>query len=88
MFTVPTIDISPYLDPDSSAAARDGVARALDDACGGVGFVQVVGHGIAPGVIDGLTAALDEFYALPLEVKKQYTRPGRIVATALRRVSR
>lgn len=76
MFTVPTIDISPYLDPDSSAAARDGVARALDDACGGVGFVQVVGHGIAPDVIDGLTAALDEFYALPLEVKKQYARPG------------
>ncbi len=76
MFTVPTIDISPYLDPESSAAARDGVARALDDACGGVGFVQVVGHGIAPGVIDGLTAALDEFYALPLEVKKQYARPG------------
>ncbi|MFC9982186.1 isopenicillin N synthase family dioxygenase [Gordonia sp. NPDC127522] len=76
MFTVPTIDISPYLDPESSAAARDDVARALDDACGGVGFVQVVGHGIAPGVIDGLTVALDEFYALPLEVKKQYARPG------------
>lgn len=76
MFTVPTIDISSYVDPDGASDDRARVARALDDACSTVGFVQVVGHGVDAATIDGLTAALEEFYALPLEVKKRYTRPG------------
>ncbi|MEE4022082.1 2-oxoglutarate and iron-dependent oxygenase domain-containing protein [Gordonia sp. PKS22-38] len=76
MFTVPTIDISPYLDPDGSAAERARVAREIDEACSTVGFIQVVGHGVDDSVINGLTTALDEFYALPLDAKKRYTRPG------------
>ena len=32
MFTVPTIDISPYLDPESSAAARDDAQRPAFEA--------------------------------------------------------
>ncbi|MED5800466.1 2-oxoglutarate and iron-dependent oxygenase domain-containing protein [Gordonia sp. Z-3] len=76
MFTVPTIDISSYVDPAGAPADRARVARELDDACSTLGFVQVVGHGVDAATIDGLTAALDEFYALPLEVKKRYTRPG------------
>ncbi|MXP23902.1 isopenicillin N synthase family oxygenase [Gordonia sp. HNM0687] len=76
MFNVPVIDISSYVDPHGSAADRARVARELDAACSTVGFVQVVGHGIPAATIDGLIAALDEFYALPLDVKKRYTRPG------------
>ncbi|MFI8773672.1 isopenicillin N synthase family dioxygenase [Gordonia sp. NPDC062954] len=76
MFTVPTIDISSYVELAGAPADRARVARELDDACSTVGFVQVVGHGVDAATIDGLTAALDEFYALPLEVKKRYTRPG------------
>lgn len=76
MFHVPVIDISAYLDPAADPAARAEVARALDEACATVGFIQVVGHGIDDSVIGGLAAALDDYYALPLEVKKRYTRPG------------
>lgn len=76
MFTVPTVDIAPYVDPTGSSEDRQRVAEELDNACSGVGFIQIVGHGIGTAVVDRLTAALDEFYALPLEVKKQYARPG------------
>ncbi|AZG46158.1 isopenicillin N synthase family dioxygenase [Gordonia insulae] len=76
MFTVPIVDISSYVAPGGAADERALVARSLDDACSGVGFVQIVGHGIDRSAIDGLTSALDEFYALPLDTKKRYTRPG------------
>ena len=76
MFTVPIIDISPYADPQSTPEQRARVARQLDEASATVGFMQIVGHGISQGVVDGLTEALDAFYTLPLDVKKNYTRPG------------
>lgn len=76
MFHVPVIDISAYRDPHADPSARAEIARALDEACAGVGFIQIVGHGVAPEVMTGLADALDEFYALPLEVKKRYTRAG------------
>jgi isopenicillin N synthase-like dioxygenase len=75
MFHVPTIDLSPYIDPQSSAEQREAVARALDDAASTVGFMQITGHGVPKSAIDGLTAAFDAFYALPLDVKKRYVRP-------------
>ncbi|MFW0794147.1 2-oxoglutarate and iron-dependent oxygenase domain-containing protein [Gordonia sp. CPCC 205515] len=76
MFTVPIVDISCYVDPHGSPTDRARVAAELDNACAGVGFIQIVGHGIGRATVAALTAALDEFYALPLDVKKRYTRPG------------
>lgn len=74
-FRVPAIDIGPYV-RDGSAADRAAVARRLDQACRTVGFIQVVGHGIADEVLDGLGDAIDGFFALPLESKKQWVRPA------------
>lgn len=76
MFSVPIIDISAYVNPESTSDERAEIARQLDEAATKVGFMQIVGHGIGQHTIDGLTAALDAFYELPLEVKKNYTRPG------------
>ncbi|MGW5572223.1 isopenicillin N synthase family dioxygenase [Nocardia thailandica] len=76
MFSVPVIDLSGYLDPHAPAAERRRIARELDAACSGVGFVQVRGHGIDPSVVTGLIDAIDAFFALPLAVKKGYSRPG------------
>ncbi len=81
-FEIPTIDISPYVmspyvanSPDERHdAARAAVATDLDRACREVGFIQIVGHGIPRESIDGLAGALDEFFALPLDVKKTYAR--------------
>ncbi|MFE4501171.1 isopenicillin N synthase family dioxygenase [Rhodococcus sp. NPDC056743] len=76
-FEIPTIDISPYVanSPDERHhAACAAVATELDRACREVGFIQIVGHGIPRESIDGLACALDEFFDLPLNVKKTYTR--------------
>ncbi|APE35860.1 2OG-Fe(II) oxygenase [Nocardia mangyaensis] len=72
MFNVPVIDISAYVDPQSTAAQRAEVARALDEAATTVGFMQIVGHGVPAAAVEGLTEAFDAFYALPLGVKKSY----------------
>jgi isopenicillin N synthase-like dioxygenase len=74
-FRVPTIDISPYVD-GSPQADRSAVAAAVDQACVDVGFMQILGHGIAPEVQAGLAQALDDFFGLPLDQKKSYRVPG------------
>jgi len=74
-FDVPTIDISPWVG-DGTDDARAAVAAAVDHACRTVGFMQIVGHGVPDATIEGLTAGLDEFFALPLADKKAYVRPA------------
>jgi isopenicillin N synthase-like dioxygenase len=73
-FEVPTVDISSYVgngSPDERAAT----AAAMDVACRTVGFVQVVGHGVPDDTLAGLAGAIDDFFALPLEVKRGYVAP-------------
>jgi isopenicillin N synthase-like dioxygenase len=74
-FTVPIIDISPYVDT-RRAVDRAAVAAAVDRACVDVGFMQIIGHGIAPDILAGLAMALDDFFGLPLDAKKHYRVPG------------
>jgi isopenicillin N synthase-like dioxygenase len=71
-FHVPTVDITAYV-ADGSPEAKAAVARAVDEACRTVGFIQILGHGIPQRIIDGLGGAMDEFFAQPLEDKKRYT---------------
>jgi isopenicillin N synthase-like dioxygenase len=76
-FSVPEVDITPYV-LHGSPEERAEVAAAVDRACREVGFIQIVGHGIADDVTQGLADALDEFFALDLETKKLYRTPPRI----------
>ncbi|WP_040813013.1 isopenicillin N synthase family dioxygenase [Nocardia concava] len=73
-FEVPIIDITAFV-TDGDAAARDAVARAIDEAASTVGFMQVVGHGVPQAILDDFAAALDRFFGLELTVKKQYRVP-------------
>ncbi len=70
-FSVPSIDITPYV-ADGTAEQKAEVARAIDEACRTVGFMQILGHGIPDATIAGLTEAMDAFFALDLETKKTY----------------
>ncbi len=74
-FRVPTVDISPYVE-SGTAERRAATAAAVDAACRTVGFIQIVGHGIPQAAIDGLTGAMDAFFDLPLEVKKESVIAG------------
>jgi isopenicillin N synthase-like dioxygenase len=62
---VPVIDIT-------AADAPEG----LDAACRSIGFMSIVGHGIASDVIEAMVEATDEFFALPLGEKLRYRPPG------------
>ncbi|MEO5834985.1 MAG: 2-oxoglutarate and iron-dependent oxygenase domain-containing protein [Nakamurella sp.] len=80
---VPAIDISPYVSAgtgssDDTDGDRARVAREIDEACSTVGFIQILGHGIPAGAADGLAAAIDDFFALPLDTKKTYVSPPQI----------
>ncbi|WP_111765929.1 isopenicillin N synthase family dioxygenase [Nakamurella deserti] len=82
-FVVPAIDISPYVNagtgaPNDTDSDRARVAREIDEACSTVGFIQILGHGIPAEVADGLASAIDDFFALPLEEKKDYISPPEI----------
>ncbi|GAA2228169.1 isopenicillin N synthase family oxygenase [Herbiconiux moechotypicola] len=73
-FAVPTIDITPYVQ-GGSADEKAAVARAVDEACRTVGFMQVTGHGIPDEVIEGLKGAMDAFFLQELDAKKAYQTP-------------
>ncbi|GAA1457812.1 isopenicillin N synthase family dioxygenase [Williamsia maris] len=74
-FRVPVIDIGPVVRGGSAVEIAD-VVTAVDEACRTVGFMQIRGHGIDDGVVDGLTRAMDGFFAQPLEVRKSYRVTG------------
>jgi isopenicillin N synthase-like dioxygenase len=74
-FTVPVVDVSPYTALSTPDARRE-TARQLDEACATVGFVQILGHGVAQDVLTGLTDAVDAFFSLPLDTKNQYRVHG------------
>ncbi|WP_244931882.1 2-oxoglutarate and iron-dependent oxygenase domain-containing protein [Nocardioides sp. W7] len=76
-FTVPTVDLTPYVSGGTDEE-RAAAAAAFDDAARTVGFVQILGHGIPTDVTDAFAAALDEFFGLPLEVKKGYRTPPEV----------
>ncbi|KAK8202042.1 hypothetical protein M8818_005567 [Zalaria obscura] len=66
---IPTVDVSPYLDPGAPESARNDVVAQVKSACEQYGFFQLVGHGIP---IDLQRRALDcakTFFALPQEQK-------------------
>ncbi|HEX2674204.1 MAG TPA: 2-oxoglutarate and iron-dependent oxygenase domain-containing protein [Polyangiaceae bacterium] len=75
MALVPLVDLQPWRSGDR--AAEDALARAIDDACGRVGFLQIVGHGIPDSVVSAMLAETNRFFALPL-ADKQRLRPAHI----------
>jgi isopenicillin N synthase-like dioxygenase len=71
-FAVPTVDLESWW--EGGPGERAAVGAAFDVAASQVGFAQVVGHRIPDRVIDGMIAASDAFFALPLE-RKLAARP-------------
>jgi len=64
---IPLIDIGPLRSPD--IATRRAVAQAMGEACRGVGFFYVTGHGIAQAELDQVFAGARVFFALPRDEK-------------------
>lgn len=76
-FQIPSVDISPYLADQSSAAAEDVVNR-IRAACTTSGFFQVTGHGVSESLREGVLNAAKTVFDLPYEEKLKLAGvPGR-----------
>ncbi|MGP8296888.1 isopenicillin N synthase family dioxygenase [Streptomyces inhibens] len=71
---VPVIDISDW--KTGAEGDRAAIATAVDEAASTVGFMQIRGHGIPDSTVHAFADALDMFFALPLEEKKQLRSPS------------
>jgi isopenicillin N synthase-like dioxygenase len=71
---IPSVDLSQYVNGD--AAEKQAFVKDLAKAFHEVGFVAVRGHGVPKSLVDGFYAASKAFFALPVEVKKQYEIAG------------
>ncbi len=76
---MPTIDLSAWSEPPSpgetTPSGRERVAAEFDDGCSRLGFLQVAGHGVDPGLIEGMLAAADAIFALPPAAKAALVPP-------------
>lgn len=70
---VTAIDLTPFR--RGGAAERAEVARAVDEACRGTGFLAVTGHGVAPELIERMLDVTAAFFDLPLEEKLRWVNP-------------
>lgn len=70
--SVPVIDLSPF-DGPGRAQVVDEVRRACED----VGFLVVTGHGIAPELLERMSAVSREFFDLPDAEKAVHRHPER-----------
>jgi isopenicillin N synthase-like dioxygenase len=71
---IPVIDISPLVAGDGER----NVARLIGDACRGIGFFYIVGHGIAPATLKRVFGKAKEFFRgpAPIKVAVAFNGPG------------
>lgn len=65
---IPVIDIAPLL--DNTPGGLEAVAAAIGQACRGIGFFYLRGHGVAPAMVAGVMDDAKTFFALPTEAKQ------------------
>ncbi|KAI1080936.1 putative gibberellin 20 oxidase [Whalleya microplaca] len=70
--TIPVIDISGYIDGDSTKTAQ--IAQELNAACRSPGFFQIVGHDVSAELRARVFKKAAEFYALPHATKAALRR--------------
>lgn len=71
---LPIIDISSYLDLNSTKEARRITAEAINAACVNYGFFYLTGHGIPESKLDEVISLARDFFALPLDEKNKIKR--------------
>jgi isopenicillin N synthase-like dioxygenase len=64
---IPVIDIAPLVAPDGDGARS--VAREIGDACRGIGFFYITGHGIPSATLAHVFATAAKFFRQPAPVK-------------------
>jgi isopenicillin N synthase-like dioxygenase len=73
LHTIPTVDLGTFSQGDMEA--KHAFVQQLGNAFEDVGFVSVKNHGVPQELIDEFYVAIQKFFALPTEVKRQYEIP-------------
>jgi isopenicillin N synthase-like dioxygenase len=73
---IPLIDVAPLLAGDAAGARC--VAQAIGQACRGIGFFYITGHGVAPAELADVFGKAAEFFKGSLEAKTRsaFVGPG------------
>ncbi|KAL1301417.1 hypothetical protein AAFC00_005674 [Neodothiora populina] len=69
-FTIPTVDLTAYLD-DSESHEADKIVAKIRDACKASGFLQIVGHGVPSSLQHQVFNAAKKVFDLPDAEKMQ-----------------
>ena len=72
--SLPVIDISPFVNTNSTAEARKEVALSIDRACTDFGFFYLTGYGIPQAKLEEVISLARQFFALPAEEKNKIKR--------------
>ena len=76
MSCIPIINIEPLLQGDEHGQRQ--VAKEIGDACRGIGFFYITGHGVAPTDLQAVFDKSTEFFKSPASVKTRsaFVSPG------------
>lgn len=80
--SIPTIDISAYIDPGASADARAKLIDEVKTACSQYGFIQIKGHGVPVKLQQKIIDCSKTLFDLPqaqkdaLSLKNSVSRRG------------
>lgn len=69
--TIPTIDISPFLNQTSSDQALRKVVESVRHACTTYGFFQLIGHGVSEEDRNEILECAKRFFDLSMEEKME-----------------
>ncbi|KAF3065870.1 hypothetical protein GL218_09347 [Daldinia childiae] len=64
---IPTVDISPFTDPNASEEAKNGVVDAIRHACTKYGFFYLTGHGVSEEKRNSILKCSRRFFELSME---------------------
>ncbi len=73
LHSIPIVDLSDFLE---GGEKKQKFVYELGTAFEDIGFVSVRNHGVPQELIEAYYAAIQQFFALPIEVKKKYEVPG------------
>ena len=66
---IPRIDLTPLVAGCVDSTSAGNVIAQMRDACAGIGFMTITGHGVPAQVVEDAVAAARRFFELPLEAK-------------------
>lgn len=70
---VPVIDLQPWF--SATPEGKQAVAKAVEEACRGIGFLVITNHQIPLDLIERVSALSRAFFALPQSEKRKVDRP-------------